>query len=108
MLLRKPGKILLGKSTPFHLYCACLFGAWLAFAPGFRDAPALWVVLASLICVLPVNMGLASLTALALFEHWMMVLPLPDAALWRWLLPSPKETKYEKHEAGPTAQAEGS
>lgn len=51
---------------------------------------------------------LAALTALALFEHWMMVLPLPDAALWRWLLPSPKETKYEKHEAGPTAQAEGS
>lgn len=33
---------------------------------------------------------LASLTALALFEHWMMVLPLPDAALWRWILPSPK------------------
>ncbi len=34
---------------------------------------------------------LASLTALALFEHWMMVLPLPDAALWRWILPSPKD-----------------
>ncbi len=32
---------------------------------------------------------LAALTGLALFEHWMMVLSLPDAALWRWLLPSP-------------------
>ncbi|MEO0388831.1 MAG: putative photosynthetic complex assembly protein PuhE [Pseudomonadota bacterium] len=32
---------------------------------------------------------LATLTALAVFEHWMMVLSLPDAALWRWLLPSP-------------------
>ncbi|MEM9428522.1 MAG: putative photosynthetic complex assembly protein PuhE [Pseudomonadota bacterium] len=32
---------------------------------------------------------LATLTALALFEHWMMVLPIPDAALWRWILPSP-------------------
>lgn len=30
---------------------------------------------------------LAALTALALFEHWMMVLPLPDAALWSWALP---------------------
>lgn len=32
---------------------------------------------------------LAAITALALLEHWMMVLPLQDAALWRWLLPSP-------------------
>jgi putative photosynthetic complex assembly protein 2 len=30
---------------------------------------------------------LATLTALALLEHWMMVLPLPDAALWTWALP---------------------
>jgi putative photosynthetic complex assembly protein 2 len=33
---------------------------------------------------------LATLTALALFEHWMMVLPLPDAALWTWALPRDK------------------
>jgi putative photosynthetic complex assembly protein 2 len=32
-----------------------------------------------------------TLTALALIEHAFMVLPLPDAALWRWALPaSPK------------------
>lgn len=30
---------------------------------------------------------LAVLTALALLEHWLMVLPLPDAKLWRWLMP---------------------
>ncbi len=30
---------------------------------------------------------LATLTALALFEHWMMVLPIPDAALWSWAMP---------------------
>jgi putative photosynthetic complex assembly protein 2 len=34
---------------------------------------------------------LAALTALALLEHWLMVLPLPDAKLWRWMLPAPKE-----------------
>lgn len=36
---------------------------------------------------------LAALTALALFEHWMMVLPLPDEKLWRWMLPAQKTDK---------------
>ena len=30
---------------------------------------------------------LTALTGLALFEHWMMVLPIPDERLWRWMLP---------------------
>lgn len=30
---------------------------------------------------------LAALAALALLEHWLMVVPLPDAKLWRWMLP---------------------
>ncbi|MEM7243035.1 MAG: putative photosynthetic complex assembly protein PuhE [Pseudomonadota bacterium] len=30
---------------------------------------------------------LAVLTALALLEHWMMVIPMGDAKLWRWMLP---------------------
>lgn len=30
---------------------------------------------------------LSSLSALALLEHWFMVIPLPDAKLWRWMLP---------------------
>ena len=34
---------------------------------------------------------LAALTALATLEHWLMILPLPDAKLWRWMLPTPKE-----------------
>ncbi len=32
---------------------------------------------------------LATLTGLALLEHWLMVLPLPDAKLWRWMIPAP-------------------
>ncbi|MFD0858453.1 putative photosynthetic complex assembly protein PuhE [Roseovarius aquimarinus] len=32
---------------------------------------------------------LTALSALALAEHWLMVVPLPDAKLWRWMLPSP-------------------
>ncbi len=35
---------------------------------------------------------LVALTALALLEHWFMVLPLPDEKLWRWLIPAPKPT----------------
>jgi putative photosynthetic complex assembly protein 2 len=31
---------------------------------------------------------LATLLALAVLEHWFLVLPLPDAALWRWALGS--------------------
>ncbi|MCU0900852.1 MAG: putative photosynthetic complex assembly protein PuhE [Cypionkella sp.] len=33
---------------------------------------------------------LAALTALALLEHWFMVIPLPDQKLWRWMLPARK------------------
>ncbi|MEM8841917.1 MAG: putative photosynthetic complex assembly protein PuhE [Pseudomonadota bacterium] len=29
---------------------------------------------------------LASLTALALLEHWLMVLPVRDSALWQWMM----------------------
>ncbi|TCP27727.1 putative photosynthetic complex assembly protein PuhE [Rhodovulum adriaticum] len=39
---------------------------------------------------------LAALTALALLEHWLMVLPLPDERLWRWMLPAPKEDRAAK------------
>ncbi len=31
---------------------------------------------------------LAALTALALLEHWLMILPLPDDKLWRWMIPA--------------------
>lgn len=37
---------------------------------------------------------LASLMALAILEHWFMVLPLPSEALWRWSLrPTPIEDR---------------
>jgi hypothetical protein len=30
-------------------------------------------------------------------EHWLMVVPLPDAKLWRWMLPAQKTmTKEER------------
>ena len=38
---------------------------------------------------------LLALTALALLEHWLMVLPLPDAKLWRWMLPAAHTIKKD-------------
>jgi putative photosynthetic complex assembly protein 2 len=39
---------------------------------------------------------LTALSALALLEHWLMVLPLPDARLWRWMLPGQPAQKTPK------------
>jgi putative photosynthetic complex assembly protein 2 len=58
----------------FGLAC-CVLGLWMA------ETPAQIVPLALL----------SSLTALALIEHWLMVVPLPDAKLWRWMLPPPSD-----------------
>ena len=46
---------------------------------------------------------LAALTALALLEHWFMVLKLPDEKLWRWMMPAPKPNL----EKTPTEDAHG-
>ncbi|MCE0506233.1 MULTISPECIES: putative photosynthetic complex assembly protein PuhE [unclassified Roseivivax] len=42
---------------------------------------------------------LAALTALALLEHWFLVLPLPDEKLWRWMLPAPKPKNDHREDA---------
>jgi len=75
MFTRKIGKILLGKATPFHLIATCLFAGWVAFAPGFGQAPALWAVLIALICILPVNLGLLSLIGLVLYPLSLLLAP---------------------------------
>ena len=43
---------------------------------------------------------LTALTALATLEHWVMVLPIPDERLWRWMLPAPKPHKHQKTQGG--------
>ena len=39
---------------------------------------------------------LAALTLLALLEHWLMVIPLPDQKLWRWMMPAAPNPKPQK------------
>ncbi len=43
---------------------------------------------------------LTALTALAALEHWVMVLPIPDERLWRWMLPAPKPTPEQQTNQG--------
>lgn len=40
---------------------------------------------------------LATLSALALLEHWFMLLPLPDAKLWNWMLPARRDANATEH-----------
>lgn len=39
---------------------------------------------------------LTALAALATIEHWFMVIPLPDAKLWRWMLPDTTTTRQDQ------------
>lgn len=47
---------------------------------------------------------LSAITGLALFEHWMMVLPIPDEKLWRWMMPAPVQ---EPQHPIPTTKMKG-
>lgn len=55
---------------------------------GHADSPALSITQALL----------ATLSALALLEHWLLILPLPDAKLWRWMLPDQKPISLNARE----------
>lgn len=43
---------------------------------------------------------LTALTTLALLEHWVMLIPVPDEKLWRWMLPAPKSTQKDTIKGG--------
>ncbi|MEM8632573.1 MAG: putative photosynthetic complex assembly protein PuhE [Pseudomonadota bacterium] len=50
---------------------------------------------------------LSTITALAVLEHWFMVLPLPDEKLWRWMIPGPsweEKRRSKSMEEGPPSQ----
>ncbi|TCT04968.1 putative photosynthetic complex assembly protein 2 [Tepidamorphus gemmatus] len=51
---------------------------------------------------------LAALVALAIVEHWMLILPLPAASLWRWSLRSRDHAGAQAAVAAATAAARAS
>ena len=70
-----------GPVTPFYpLTIIALTCATAALAWEIRGAVTLPEAVAAAL--------LAALAGLALIEHWLMMLPLPDARLWRWMLPA--------------------
>ncbi|MGR3485389.1 MAG: putative photosynthetic complex assembly protein PuhE [Paracoccaceae bacterium] len=73
-----PGAFFAASVTLLTLAVGALgHGLWQATEPAARAGQALIVAIA----------------ALALLEHWLMVLPVPDARLWRWMLPAAPTTR---------------
>ncbi len=60
MIIRKIGKIILGKVTPFQIIAACTLGAMIGFLPGFSQAPGLLIVLLVLLMILNANLLVAT------------------------------------------------
>lgn len=62
---------------PFSVTAATLFCAWLFHRALLPDTTEFEVAAASL---------LGTLAALAVLEHWFLMMPLPIEALWRWAM----------------------
>ncbi|MCH8474460.1 MAG: hypothetical protein LAT55_04445 [Opitutales bacterium] len=71
---RKIGKIIRGKTTPFHLYTATLLGALIGFLPSFAAAPGYFLLLLVLLILLNANLFLGGLFILvgALFSELLL------------------------------------
>jgi putative photosynthetic complex assembly protein 2 len=69
---------------------------------GFLTVLILWCATGLTSAATPADAtGFALLTAmatLAAIEHALMVIPLPDAKLWRWMLPAPTTTTGKSNE----------
>ena len=63
MITRKLGKLLRGNATPFQLMAASILGTLIGFAPGIGQAPALYVILVTVLLIVDANLGLALLCA---------------------------------------------
>jgi putative photosynthetic complex assembly protein 2 len=48
----------------------------------------------------------AAIAGLALIEHLLMVVPLPDQKLWRWMLPEPRDALTQTQTSRPREPAE--
>ena len=76
MFLRKIGKFLRGKSTPFQIITATLLGGLLGSLPGISQGPLLMVLLLFLLIVLNANLFIAALTLLLVKLITLILLPL--------------------------------
>jgi uncharacterized protein (TIGR03546 family) len=76
MFIRKIGKFLRGKATPFQIITATLLGGLLGSMPGLTQGPLLLALLLFLLIVLNANIFLAGLTLLLVKVLSLMLLPV--------------------------------
>lgn len=88
MFLRKIGKFLRGKATPFQIISATVLGALLGSLPGFGQGPLLLLLLLFLLIVLNANLFIAALTLLLAKILYLLLLPV-YFKVGVWLLEGP-------------------
>ncbi|MEX0326039.1 MAG: hypothetical protein AB3N33_08135 [Puniceicoccaceae bacterium] len=76
MILRKFGKFLRGKATPFQIISATVLGGLLGSLPGFGQGPLLLAVLLFLLIILNANIFLGGLTLILVKLLSLALLPL--------------------------------
>jgi len=72
---------------PFSAAIGTALAGWLLWRAAAPEATPVEVASLTL---------LGTLAALATIEHWFLVLPLPDAALWRWLVVTPEQRRMRR------------
>ncbi len=76
MIIRKIGKLLRGKATPFQIISATVIGGLLGAIPGFTQGPLLLVSLLFLLIILNANLFLGGLTLLLVKLISLLLLPV--------------------------------
>lgn len=94
-LLRKIGKLLRGKATPFQIIAGCVLGAMLAFMPGWAHAPGLIAALTLALILINANLLLAGLIGLAARLLYYLLLPV-SFHVGHFLLEGPTQGLFQK------------
>ncbi|MDP1580090.1 MAG: hypothetical protein Q8M02_07420, partial [Candidatus Didemnitutus sp.] len=95
LIIRKFGRLLRGKATPFQIIGGSLLGACLGFMPNFADAPGLIVVLTFALLVLNANLFLAATIGLVAKLLSLALMPV-SFALGRFFLDGPTESLFRQ------------
>src|SRR5436309_8396950 len=94
MLTRKLGKLIRGKTTPFHILSASVLGAMLGFVPGFQQGPGLIAALVFLLVIINANLFVAAITGLLAKALSLAILPV-TFAVGEFLLDGPTQSLFK-------------
>ncbi len=94
MITRKIGKLIRGSATPFQIVAACLLGSLLAFLPGFKQAPGLFLTWLAILVILNANLFVAGIVGVAAKLVALLIAPV-SFAIGRFLLEGPLRGLFE-------------